>query len=62
MAVNKKKVAKNPDAAKKMSDKRIAQAEQAFRDLMNSGKVTNIIKAKEMIAKKYGVYPVGYTN
>lgn len=57
-----KKVAKTPDAAKKMSDKKIAEAEAAFRKLLNSGKVSNIIKAKEMIAKKYGVYPVGDTN
>lgn len=56
------KVAKTSDAAKKMSDKKIQRAEAAFEKMMQSGKVTDIRRAKEQIAKKYGVWPVGMTN
>ena len=50
--------------AKGPSDKKVQQAEDMFRKMMQEGKVTpaNIRKVKERIAKRTGVYPLGDTN
>jgi|688.fasta_scaffold1736937_2 hypothetical protein len=42
--------------------KTVAAAEQAFKKMLDSGKVKSITEARKQIAKKYGVSPNGYTN
>ena len=34
-------------------------AEAEFKKLMDAGKIKDITKTRKMIAKKYGVYPLG---
>jgi deoxyribodipyrimidine photolyase len=41
---------------------RSAAAEAELRKLMKAGAVKNLNKTRDMIAKKYGVSPNGYTN
>ena len=41
---------------------RSAAAEAELRKLMKAGSVKDLNKTRDMIAKKYGIRPNGYTN
>lgn len=43
-------------------DQRAKAAEAELRKLMKSGAVKDLNKTRDMIAKKYGIRPNGYTN
>lgn len=53
-----------PATPNKGFDKKVQKAEEAYRRMMEAGKVTaqNREKIKKQIVKKYGVYPLGGTN
>lgn len=65
-----KKAAPKPTATKKPTPKpspstfaqKSAAADAELRKLMQQGKVKDLTKTKNSIAKKYGVWPNGYTN
>ena len=47
---------------KPTKDSAITQAEKMFAEMMRKGKVKDIEKAKNQVAKKTGVWPNGRTN
>lgn len=53
-----------PATPNKGFQKKVEKAEEAYRRMMEAGKVTaqNRDKIKKQISKKYGVYPLGDTN
>jgi deoxyribodipyrimidine photolyase len=61
-----KKATPTPKAKPSLSPSTFAQrsaaAEAELRKLMKAGAVKNLNKTRDMIAKKYGVNPNGYTN
>lgn len=46
----------------KVTDSDMSKAEQMFSEMIKSGKVKSITKARKEVAKKTGVWPNGMTN
>ena len=55
--------AKNPrQAAADKAAAGAAKAEKMLKDMMKAGKVKDLNKTRDLISKKTGYYPNGYTN
>jgi hypothetical protein len=51
-----------PTPSPSTSAQKSAAAEAELRRLMKAGAVKNLNKTRDMIAKKYGIRPNGFTN
>ena len=54
--------APKPKPSPSTFDQRAKAAEAELRKLMKAGAVKDLNKTRDMIAKKYGIRPNGYTN
>ena len=61
-AAPKPKVTATPKPSPSTFKQRSAAAEAELKKLMKQGKVKDILKVKERLAKKYGVRPSGMTR
>lgn len=58
----KTRMSPTPKPTKKATEADVARAEALFEKMMQAGKVKDITKVREQIAKKTGVWPLGRTN